>query len=141
MDKNISVIYDTLQEVAWYFGNKGFDGKCCGDLSLVEFMTLKKTFLNKNFSIQDIGNALNFTKSGATRIVDRLESKGYLTRERSSADGRVCCVSVTEKGTEMVNENMEKNIAQLQEMLKDLEPQELDVIKDALETLLTAIER
>nr|WP_269438328.1 MarR family winged helix-turn-helix transcriptional regulator [Phosphitispora fastidiosa] len=130
-----------MQEVAWYFGNKGFDGECCGDLSLVEFMTLKKTFLNKNFSIQDIGNALNFTKSGATRIVDRLVSKGYLTRERSSVDGRVCCVSVTEKGTEMINETMGKNTAQLQERLKDLEPQVVDVIKDALETLLTAIER
>ncbi|MBU7008072.1 MarR family winged helix-turn-helix transcriptional regulator [Phosphitispora fastidiosa] len=141
MDKNISAIYNSLQEVAWYFGNKGFDGECCGDLSLVEFMTLKKTFLNKNFSIQDIGNALNFTKSGATRIVDRLVSKGYLTRERSSVDGRVCCVSVTEKGTEMINETMGKNTAQLQERLKDLEPQVVDVIKDALETLLTAIER
>lgn len=31
-----------IQDLSWYFGNQGFDGEFCEDLSLVEYMTLKK---------------------------------------------------------------------------------------------------
>ena len=61
------------KEIAWHIGNHGLNGECRGDLSLVEFMALKIACENKDFSIQEIGSTLNFTKSGATRIIDRLE--------------------------------------------------------------------
>lgn len=38
MNKNLPDIYESLQEIAWHFGNHGISGECCGDLSLVEFM-------------------------------------------------------------------------------------------------------
>jgi len=141
MNNNILDIYDMLQEVAWFFGNSGFDGECCEGLSLVEFMALKKAYSNKDFSIQNIGNALNFTKSGATRIINRLEDKGYVRRERSALDGRVCCVSVTTKGTEVLTEIMDKYTVYLNEMFKDLEPQKVDNIKDVLEILVKLVRR
>jgi len=141
MNNNIPDIYNLLQEIAWYFGHHGFDGECCRDLSLVEFMTLKKAYENNNFSIQEIGTALNFTKSGATRVIDRLENKGYVTRERSPVDGRVCCVTVTTKGKEVISKILEQYAVYLEEMLKDLEPQMIDNIKDVLETLVESVHR
>ena len=141
MNANIPDIYKLLQEIAWCFGDHGFDGNCCEDMSLVEFMALKKTYENHNSSVQEIGSALNFTKSGATRIIDRLENKGYVTRERSSIDGRVCCVPVTDKGSEVITKVMEKNTRDLDEMLKDLEPAVVEHIKDILEILLKAVRR
>jgi len=139
MNKNIPDIYNFLQEIAWHFGNHGFEGECCEDLSMVEFMALKKAYENNDFSIQEIGSALNFTKSGATRIIDRLENKGYVTRERSSIDGRVCCIPVTIKGTEIITRVMDKKARDLDEMLKELEPQIVDNIKDVLGILVKSI--
>ena len=136
MNKNILNIYSLLQELAWHFGSHGFNGECCEDLSLVEFMALKKAYENNNFSIQDIGIALNFTKSGATRIIDRLESKGYISRERSPIDGRVCCVTVTVKGKIVSTKIVKKYTTYLEESLKDLEPQTVDNIKEVLEILV-----
>jgi DNA-binding MarR family transcriptional regulator len=141
MNKNISDIYNLLQELAWHFGNQGFEGICCEDLSLVEFMALKKTYENNDLSIQEIGNTLSFTKSGATRIIDRLENKGYVKRERSAVDGRVCCVPVTDKGAEVITKIIEKNTRDLNKMLENFDPDTLDNIKNALEILLKAIQR
>lgn len=141
MNKNISHIYNSLQEIAWQFGSHGFNGECCGDLSLAEFMALKKTYENINVSIQEIGSAINFTKSGATRIIDRLENKGYITRERSSIDGRVCCVTITAKGKEVITNIIEKYTEYLEKVLKGLEPQKVDDIKDALEVLVKSVHK
>ena len=141
MNNNIQDIYNSLQEITWYFGNHGIDGECCGDLSLVEFMALKQVYENKNISIQEIGTALNFTKSGATRIIDRLENKGYALRERSPIDGRICCVQLTIKGTETVSAIMENYIIHLERMLKDLDPEMVSQVKNALEILFVSIRR
>lgn len=141
MDKDILSIYSLLQEIAWQFGNHGINGECCGDISLAEFMALKKVYENKSFSIQDIGNAINFTKSGATRIINRLEDKGYVARERSSIDGRVCCVSITAKGTKVIIRIMKENTIYLEKMLKDLESTRVESIKEALEILVKSLHK
>ncbi len=140
MKKRISDIYDSLQEIAWHFGSHGINGECCDDLSFVEFMALKKVYGNADISIQDIGNALYFTKSGATRIINRLENKGYVTRENSPIDGRVCCVVITAKGKEAIIKIMENYTAYLEDVLKEFELQKVEHIKDALEMLVNAIQ-
>ena len=140
MNKEIRDVYNFLQEIAWHFGNHGISDRCCGNLSLVEFMALKRVYENPDISIQEIGNALNFTKSGATRIINRLEEKGYAKRQNSPIDGRVCCVVVTPKGTTMIKSVMLNYTNYLEELLKDLEQKEIEDIKSALETLVKAIQ-
>jgi DNA-binding MarR family transcriptional regulator len=139
MNTDILEIYNLLQEIAWSFGNKGFEEKCCEDLSFIEYMALKTAMQDKTFSIQDLGNALNFTKSGATRIVDRLENKGYLIRERSAEDGRVCCVSVTQKGIDVIGKISEQYCTYLERIFKDLEPKTIESTKNVLEALTNLI--
>ncbi|WP_298200183.1 MarR family transcriptional regulator [Desulfosporosinus sp.] len=139
MDKDIPEIYNSLLDIAWHFGSQGVNGECCGDLSLVEFMALKKTYETKECSIQEIGNALNFTKSGATRIIDRLEKKGYILRKRSLLDGRVCCVTVTAQGTQVMSKIVDQNTSYLGGVLKDFEPHRIVQIKEVLENLLCSV--
>jgi DNA-binding MarR family transcriptional regulator len=141
MDKQFKNIYNLLQEIALHFGGHGINGECCDDLSFVEFMALKKVHGTNDFSIQEIGNSLGFTKSGGTRIVNRLEKKGYVLRKNSSIDGRVCCVAVTTKGMEAVSRIMEKYTDYLECVLKDLGPNEIKNIGKVLETLLVAVQK
>lgn len=141
MNKNIPDIYNLIQELSWHFGNNGFNGECCGDLSLVEYMALKRVYENHEITIQEIGNTLNFTKSGASKIVDRLEDKGYVTRVQSAIDGRVCCVIVTAKGMEVTSKIMEKYAGYVEEMLKYSEPHTVDNVKNVLEILVTSVRK
>lgn len=141
MNEQIPDIYNSLQEIAWHFGSHGINGECCDDLSFVEFMALKNIYGNDDFSIQDIGNALNFTKSGATRIVNRLEKKGYVIRKNSPIDGRICCVPITAKGIEAISRIIGNYTTYLEDVLKDFEPQKVEYIRDALEMLVNAVQK
>ncbi len=141
MNKYISDIYNSLQEIAWHFGSHGVNGECCGDLSFVEYMALKKVYEKNELSVQEIGNALNFTKSGATRIIDRLEDKGYAVREHSLTDGRVCCIAITDKGKEAIKEISQKYTTYLEDALKEVSPLKINEIKDILEILLRAVQQ
>mgnify|MGYP001243271462 CR=1 FL=1 len=141
MNKDIKDIYNLIQELSWHFGNNGFNGECCRDLSLAEFMALKKIQESDNITIQEIGNALNYTKSGASKIVDRIESKGYALREISSIDGRVCCVIPTPKGTETLNSINDEYSVYVDEMLRDFDSDAIEKIKSVLELLADSLHK
>lgn len=140
MNENIPDIYNMIQELSWHFGNHGFNGECCGDLSLVEFMALKKINECKEITIQEVGNAINFTKSGASKIIDRLENKGYVIRMNSPIDGRVCCVLTTEKGIETLAGIINYYTLNLNNILKGIEPQKVDQIRESLIVLVDALQ-
>ncbi len=141
MNNNLSDIYNLIQELSWYFGNQGFDGECCGDLSLIEYIAVKNINDKENITIQEIGNALNITKSGASKIIDRLENKSYVLRERSSADGRVCCVGITNKGAEAITRIEKLYTDYVGEMLKDYDTDAVANIKNILEALVTSVRK
>lgn len=140
MNENIPDIYNMIQELSWHFGNHGLNGECCGDLSLVEFMALKKINECKEITIQEVGNAINFTKSGASKIIDRLENKGYVIRMNSPIDGRVCCVLTTEKGIETLAGIINYYTLNLNNILKGIEPQKVDQIRESLIVLVDALQ-
>lgn len=141
VNKYIPDIYNFLQEIAWHFGSHGINGECCGDLSFVEFMSLKKVYENNDISIQEIGNAINFTKSGATRIVNRLEEKGYVSRKTSPIDGRICCVGITDKGIDVVSKILDRYMMYLEELIKEFNPQKQEQLRDTLEMLVNALQK
>ena len=131
-------LLDLLQEATWLFGNRAFDGACCEGLSYMEYQALAEMERTENCSIQNIGKAIRFTKSGATRIIDRLERKGYAQRQRSAADGRVCCVAITSRGKSVTSKITENYAACLDDVLKDLDVRSLEMISDALGFLIAA---
>lgn len=139
MNKDITAIYNALQEITWHFGSHGVNGVCCADLSFVEFIALKKIHENNECSIQSIGKTMNFTKSGATRIINRLESKGYVNRENSPIDGRICCVSITDKGIKAILQIAANYTSYLDEVMKDLDQLTIGQIRTSMDILLMTV--
>ena len=86
-------------------------------------------------------NALNITKSGASKIIDQLEKKGYALRESCSADGRTCCVGTTDKRMDAILQIVERYTKYVGEMLKDIDNTNVDNIKDVLEALVAATQK
>ena len=96
--KDIHKVARALTDIVWQFGPKGINGECCQDISLPEFRALEKIAETPLCNVQEIGAHLGFTKSGATRIVGRLDKKGYVSKQKSLEDARICCLLATEKG-------------------------------------------
>jgi len=127
-----------LQEATWLFGNRAFDGSCCEGLSYTEYQALAEMERTDNCSIQSIGKSIKFTKSGATRIIDRLERKGLARRRRSPSDGRVCCVVITGRGKSALSKVAKSYAAYLEEVLTDLDVRSVEMIANSLEFLIAA---
>lgn len=82
-----------------------------------EFIALDKISAKQNCPVQDVGYSLGFTKSGATRIVNRLEKKGYVNKIKSSEDARICCVVITEKGKHVLKSANFRYMKQFDELV------------------------
>lgn len=138
MNEKTRKLIDLLQEATWFFGNKAFDGSCCEGLSYVEYQALAEIMRTEVCSIQSVGKAIKFTKSGASRIIDRLERKGFARRRRSPADGRVCCVMITGRGKDIMAKVTKNYAAYLDEVLRDLDVRSVEMIANSLEFLIAA---
>ena len=85
-----------LLDIAWFVRPHGQDDPCCGDLSAAEARALAAAAGGDCRTLQDIAADLGVTRSGATRVVDRLEKRGLATRCCSSVDRRCTCVELTD---------------------------------------------
>ena len=76
----------------------------CG-LSLAEHELLIRLAQapDRRARMQDLSSLLLLSKSGITRLVDRLESRDLVTREMSRADRRVIMAVLTERGIELMD--------------------------------------
>lgn len=130
---------DLIREIAWSFGARGLQGECCGGLLQPEFRTLCLTSEQRQCSMQEIAGSLGITKSGATRLVNRLEKKGYVKRKRSPEDGRVCCVTITPPGRALVKAISQQNKGRIDRIMAKIDPSMQTVIETALRSFVQAI--
>lgn len=138
---SISEFSRSLIEIAWHFGPKGLNGECCDDLTMPEFIALEKVSTTQNCPVQDVGYALGFTKSGATRIVNRLEKKGYVTKVKSCEDARICCVVITEKGEAVLESVNAWYITQFDELVSKIPPDTFSEVVYGLRVMANALKR
>ncbi|GAB4219447.1 MAG: hypothetical protein Kow00102_02690 [Spirochaetota bacterium] len=137
----ISELSRSLITIAWYFGPKGLDGQCCGDITMPEFIALDTILNTHNCSVHDIGIALGFTKSGATRIVNRLVSKGYVRKEASSEDGRVCCVAITKKGETIIKDADSRYSEKFEQLISKMPPNQQGNVVTLLNSIAQALRK
>lgn len=126
------VLSRSLLDIAWNFGPKGLDGSCCQDLGLAEFLALDGISRIVDCPVQQVGTALGFTKSGATRIVNRLAAKGYVSKRTSGSDARVCCLGVTERGREILSQAYAQYGNLLDRVFSGLEATEQQELQESL---------
>ncbi len=130
-----------LAEIIWELGARGLDGVCCAGLSLVEHRALGRLGSMPLCTVQELGDGASLTKSGATRLVDRLEERGLLERQRSAEDGRVCCVALTEAGRLEVESANRIFAARIDGLLAGLPADQRAQLQAALPILAKAVRR
>ncbi len=130
--EKITDLSRAIIEIVWHFGPKGSAGECCENLSVPEFMALDRISGIQDCAVQNIGQRLGFTKSGATRIVNRLEKKGYVQKIRSAEDGRICCVALTSLGNEILKSTDERLRAELEQLFTKIPEKDVPHMKEML---------
>jgi len=68
------------------------------DMTYTQYITMMVMWDKKEINVKDLGEHLYLDSGTLTPVLKKLESKGYLTRERSKEDERHLTVRITDKG-------------------------------------------
>ena len=96
-----------------------------GPLSLVHLHVLTVLDVDGAIPMRVLADSLDVSQASATGIVDRMEQRGLVTRQRDDADRRVVRVALTEEGRDMVNGMAADRREKLATVLDDLSDDEL----------------
>jgi DNA-binding MarR family transcriptional regulator len=81
---------------------------------------------------QELSREMSYDSGSMTRMLDRLEKKGFLARSRSEADRRIVELSLTERGREAAVQLPQIGAAVLNEQLQGFSRAELDLLTGML---------
>ena len=70
---------------------------CCGTVSAAQCVLLQ-TLMEGEWDVSALASHTRVTKGAMTRLVDGLENRGWVTRERAEDDARRVLVSLTAAG-------------------------------------------
>ena len=70
-------------------------------LTYTQYITMIVLWEKKETNVKELGERLYLDSGTLTPLLKKLESRGYITRKRSTADERNLLVKITEEGMEL----------------------------------------
>lgn len=98
--------------------------KTLNDLSLSQFGAMEALYHLGTMCQKDIGEKILKSSGNITMVIDNLEKKGYVARERDESDRRFLRVSLTETGRKKIEEILPTHVGAIVEMMDTLTPEE-----------------
>lgn len=103
MDEQMNQLAELLENMMYHFGTHSMSSNCCENISHGEFRALRTVSRVDKCTMRDIAKNVAVTKSGATRIVSRLEEKKLVRRMHDQNDARICCVQLSKEGKSLLS--------------------------------------
>ena len=96
------------------------------DLTYTQYITMMVLWEKKTVNVKTLGECLYLDSGTLTPVLKKLESKGYITRVRSSEDERNLVVTITDEG-EALKDKAVSVPSSVSSCVK-LEPEEAEVL-------------
>ncbi len=113
---------ELLEDITYDFSAHNLSTNCCENISHGEFRALRAVSRRDGCTMQDIARNIAVTKSGATRIVSRLEGKKLVHRVQERSDARICCVRLSKDGKAMLSRITEAPAKKISSVLDAMSP-------------------
>ncbi|WP_447802024.1 MarR family winged helix-turn-helix transcriptional regulator [Pseudomonas serbica] len=116
-------LYEALNQLVRVYQFRDRDRICCYDVSVTQCYAIETLVKRGRLRLQSLAEEMFLDKSTASRVVDTLERKGYVSRVEDSEDRRAVQVEVTESGHELYQKIRTDLIAEERAMIEDLSPE------------------
>ena len=110
-------------------------------ISISEFHILECIGKNNDCTIGDVARQLAVTLPTVTVAVNKLEKKGCVIKNKNERDGRIVNISLTKFGRCLNSAHRYFHESMVRELCKELKPEEIDVLIDALDKLNTFLQK
>ncbi|MCQ2493681.1 MAG: MarR family transcriptional regulator [Lachnospiraceae bacterium] len=77
------------------------------DLTYTQYIAMMVMWDKKSITVKELGECLYLDSGTLTPVLKTLESKGYVSRNRSKEDERVLNVTITDKGMQLREQAVE----------------------------------
>jgi DNA-binding MarR family transcriptional regulator len=111
------------------------------DLSIPVMAVLGALFRRGELTVGELAALERVQPPTMTRKVNFLEEGGYLTRRPHDSDGRVVVITLTDRGRDTVLADRRRRDEWLSRQLRDLTPEQREVIRAAAPILRDLSER
>jgi DNA-binding MarR family transcriptional regulator len=88
----------------------------------------------------DLSRELSHDKGSMTRLVDQLENRGFIRRQRDREDRRIVFLTLTPAGRAAVNRLIPKLVDYYNELLANFSPQDVTLLTQLLNRLRSALQ-
>ena len=140
MTMNEYELQEQMMALVRTFGlHKPEETPCGRGVTVAEAYTLTELTKENQLSQNELVQRLNLAKSSVSRLVDKLVKRGWITRERSSEDGRVWLLSLTEAGKNTAENLSQARQAKFAQVLAHIPQEEQKNVLHALEVLVQAM--
>jgi DNA-binding MarR family transcriptional regulator len=117
------------------FARHGLDGASFDVLA-----TLRRTGSPYRLTPGELMRTAMVTSGAITQRLDRLESRGLVTRTAATEDGRSVHVTLTDAGRELVDEVLPGHLATEQQLLAGLDAEQRQALATGLRVLLLSLD-
>jgi MarR family 2-MHQ and catechol resistance regulon transcriptional repressor len=135
--RDTEALYDALTELVRVYQFRDRDRICCYDVSVTQCYALEALVRRGGMTLNDLAAQLYLDKSTASRVVDALERKGYMTRLPHPEDRRAVLLEATAAGRALEGKIRESILAEERELLAGFAPE----VRQAMTQLLRQLAR
>lgn len=107
------------------------------DLTFVQWLPLYKIGRHEGHTVVSLARELESDPGAVTRVIDRLQAKGLVTRERSTQDRRVTHLALTDAGRDIAAQAAAVLAEVLNHHLRGFSHSEWQLLEQLLTRMLT----
>jgi DNA-binding MarR family transcriptional regulator len=111
------------------------EGLLASPFSLTEVRIMFELSQRANCTASDLATELGLNHGYLSRILRRFESLGFITKERSAADGRQLLLTLTSRGHRAYAPLNKRASSEIETLLKDLSASDTRRLLDAMQTI------
>ena len=132
--KNYSILWKDIFKAA----NKAYGSI---NLTVLEFKVLDNLYELGPTTMIDLASLLSVTQAWVTSLIDRLEERGLVIRERSSSDRRVIFVNLTDSGKQLRAKGKAIQRKTMEEIFGVLDSSELKSFDASIKKIRSKLEK
>lgn len=110
-------------------------------LSMTEFSVLEALYQKDMQTIHEISKRILITSGSMTYVIDKLVEKGLAKRTSCPKDRRAIHIALTDKGDKLLEEIMPKHQKWVDSFFRELNPVEMENLKNLLEKIKNKTEK
>lgn len=122
LERDAEALHEALSGLVRLYQFRDRDQICCFDVSVPQCYGLEALVQEGPLTLGELASRLYLEKSTASRVVDALERKGYVTRAPHPGDRRALQLKVTPVGRRLVEKIRASLVEDAKAVIEDLSP-------------------